>query len=830
MKKNQKTKTLLIGWDAADWNIIYPLIKKGAMPTLAKFINAGVHGKMATLDPPLSPILWTSIATGKRAYHHGITGFTEIAEDGKTVRAVRGTSRKADSFWDVFNANNIKTNVVGWWPSHPAEEMNGSMVSNFYGMCNVPFGEDWPMLTETVTPQKHENILKELRVHPGELTSAMLQPFFPDATNLKSEDDEVLRSVMKILAHTASVHNATTWLMQNTEWDCTAVYYDAIDHFGHLAMKYHPPQLPGIDDDYYKKYHFIMEAAYRFHDMMLERLLDLAGQDCNVILISDHGFESSTQRLINLPNMPAAPALEHSPYGIIATQGPLFKTGEKLYGSSLLDVFPTLLRMYNIKANSDVEGRVLDDAFIGLPIFIPSAKAKIKNLKPKNGLQNSGTENKMALQQLIDIGYLDADILEDNAATKVIAENQFYLARSFMDGGHVKKAIEIMDDLCRQHLKIERYRLFLTKLYLHLGDWGSFRKNLEIIRGGNNPEVWFLEGQYFYATQQFVKAHQVFEALKKTNAHPQLHTLIGNTFLKQGLYDQAVLHFKVSLEKDKNIAENWTGYAKALLALNKKEQAIEILMESLDYIFWNFNTHKLLGFALSDLELFEEASNALELSLKINQAQADVVKTLNEIYSQKLNRPEKVRKTDANENPQIIVSGLPRSGTSLMMQMLQAGGLAIFTDEQRKADQHNAKGYFELKELTLPSQYPRLFEQNKGVVKITFPLVCELPPNRHYKVIVMERELQNVIASQNKMKGATADLNFEMLAGFEQIKTACNTWLQTQKNIAVLTVGFEELLNHPAKEIEKIERFLDAQMNHKKMLNCIDLDSVTFKQ
>ncbi|MCT4623532.1 MAG: alkaline phosphatase family protein, partial [Schleiferiaceae bacterium] len=270
MSKTKKPKTLLIGWDAADWNVITPLINKGVMPTLANLISKGSHGKIATLNPPLSPLLWTSIATGKRAYDHGITGFTELGPDQKTVRAIRGSSRTAKTFWEIFSENNIKTNVIGWWPSHPAEAVNGHMVSNFYGLCNISYGEEWPMMSRTVYPNKVEEVLKELRLHPGELTPEILKPFFPDAENLLSNNDEVLRSVMKILAHCSSIHNATTWLMENTEWDCTAVYYDALDHFSHLAMKYHPPKIDGISSRDFKNYHYIVEAAYRFHDMMLD--------------------------------------------------------------------------------------------------------------------------------------------------------------------------------------------------------------------------------------------------------------------------------------------------------------------------------------------------------------------------------------------------------------------------------------------------------------------------------------------------------------------------------------------------------------------------------
>ena len=130
MPKALAKKVLLIGWDAADWKVINPLLDAGMMPSLEKLINEGVMGNLATLNPPLSPMLWTSIATGMRAYKHGIHGFTEPNPDAGGIRPVSNSSRKVKSIWNVLNQNGYKSNVIGWWPSHPAEPINGVMVSN----------------------------------------------------------------------------------------------------------------------------------------------------------------------------------------------------------------------------------------------------------------------------------------------------------------------------------------------------------------------------------------------------------------------------------------------------------------------------------------------------------------------------------------------------------------------------------------------------------------------------------------------------------------------------------------------------------------------------
>jgi predicted AlkP superfamily phosphohydrolase/phosphomutase len=116
-----RNRLLLVGWDAADWKVIDRLLAQGDMPHLAQLIAQGVRANLSTIFPPLSPMVWTSIATGKRPYKHGIHGFTEPTEDGLGVRPISNLGRKTKAFWNILNQNGKRCLVVGWWPSHPAE-------------------------------------------------------------------------------------------------------------------------------------------------------------------------------------------------------------------------------------------------------------------------------------------------------------------------------------------------------------------------------------------------------------------------------------------------------------------------------------------------------------------------------------------------------------------------------------------------------------------------------------------------------------------------------------------------------------------------------------
>ena len=147
----------LIGWDAADWKVAAPMLDAGEMPNLAKLVSGGVMGNMSTLFPVLSPMLWTSIATGKRAHKHGIHGFSEPDPASGGVRPIINLSRKVKAVWNILNQNGLQSNVVGGWPSNPAEPINGVMVSNLFQSATIRKDGSWPIRPGTVHPPRWLN-------------------------------------------------------------------------------------------------------------------------------------------------------------------------------------------------------------------------------------------------------------------------------------------------------------------------------------------------------------------------------------------------------------------------------------------------------------------------------------------------------------------------------------------------------------------------------------------------------------------------------------------------------------------------------------------------
>ena len=242
-------RLLLIGWDAADWKIISPLVDAGRMPHLESLIARGVMGNLSTIYPVLSPMLWTSIATGKRAWKHGIHGFIEPRPDGMGVQPISGSSRETKAIWNILNQEGKQCHVIGWWPSHPVEPLNGVAVSNLFQRAPSGLNDPWPMQQGTVHPPRLAPSLAELRIHPWEIEGDQLLPFVPRAAEVDQQQDSRLMAVAKTLAECSSVHAAALSVINSEPWDFMAVYYDAIDHFCHGFMKYHPPRLDWIPED-----------------------------------------------------------------------------------------------------------------------------------------------------------------------------------------------------------------------------------------------------------------------------------------------------------------------------------------------------------------------------------------------------------------------------------------------------------------------------------------------------------------------------------------------------------------------------------------------------
>jgi hypothetical protein len=176
----------------------------------------------------------------------------------------------------------------------------------------------------------------------------------------------------------------------------------------------------------------------------------------------------------------------------------------------------------------------------------------------------------------------------------------------------------------------------------------------------------------------------------------------------------------------------------------------------------------------------------------------------------------------------IIVSGLPRSGTSMMMRMLEAGGVSILTDNIREADDDNPRGYYEFEKVKKIKEDSSWLEDCHGkAVKMVSALLFNLPPHKNYKVVFMKREMQEVLASQEKMlkrlgrNGADVS-DGEMNEKFEKHLRQVESWLALQGNIDVLYISYNKVISQPDENARVINQFLGGRLNLEKMSEAVD--------
>lgn len=174
----------------------------------------------------------------------------------------------------------------------------------------------------------------------------------------------------------------------------------------------------------------------------------------------------------------------------------------------------------------------------------------------------------------------------------------------------------------------------------------------------------------------------------------------------------------------------------------------------------------------------------------------------------------------------MIVSGLPRSGTSLMMQMLDRGGIEVVTDGARTADIDNPKGYYEFEIVKSIQRDTSWLPATRGkAFKMVSQLLYHLPAAERYRIIFMEREFDEMLASQDKMLarlGRPAAPRDDMRGAFTSHLEQLRAWLARQANMCVLPISYNQLLSEPRPHAERVREFLDVDADVGRMAAAVE--------
>ena len=275
------------------------------------------------------------------------------------------------------------------------------VVSDRFARAPNPMGEPWPVEPGSVAPARLATTLGEFRVHPGELDAEAIRTFLPRLSEIDLARDHRPAAIADVVAEAATVHAAATWVLEHEPWHFLAVHFAAPERFCDDFLRFASPQLPGVSARDGDLYGGVVDAGYRLLDLMLARLVELAGGEATVVLVSDHGYAASPVR----PDGSGA-VRAHGGRGVFVTAGPGIRRDELIHGASPLDVTPTVLALFDVPIGADMDGRPLLAAWQQSPRIesIPSWDDLIAHPEPlvANPLDPDG-----ALAELRSQGYDD---------------------------------------------------------------------------------------------------------------------------------------------------------------------------------------------------------------------------------------------------------------------------------------------------------------------------------------------------------------------------------------------------------------------------------------
>lgn len=263
-------KVLVIGLDGATFDLIGPWIEAGEMPNLKRLMEQGAHGKLRTTLPPISSSSWSSFVTGVNPGKHGLVDFVYPGNNSYKVSMVDATSRRTRALWNWLNDAGLQVGLLGIPTTYPVEPVNGFMVSGF--LAPGPESE-W-----SYPPELKAELVREL----GEFLLAPRERY-----RSTPHLDRFLQDL------TASVENRTQaalHLMRTRPWDLFAVVYWDTDMVQHETWRLLDPTHPRYNEAESQRQRQLIVDFHRKVDADVGRLLDEAGPDTLVIVMSDHGF------------------------------------------------------------------------------------------------------------------------------------------------------------------------------------------------------------------------------------------------------------------------------------------------------------------------------------------------------------------------------------------------------------------------------------------------------------------------------------------------------------------------------------------------------------
>lgn len=363
---SEGSRVLVLGLDGLDPQTVDLLMSEGRLPNLAKIRRDGAYGRLISQKPLLSPIIWTTIATGKTPDQHGIGHFVAVSEEtGEELPATSGM-RRVKALWNIVSEAGLEVATVGWWATWPPEEVRGVVVSDhtaYHFLFEEGFTGGGEVEAKTHPPEVLAEI-EPLLVRPEDLTAEELETF----VTVSAEELARPFDFQDDLAHfkwaystARSYRDIGLHLWRTRRPDLAMIYIEGTDSTSHLfGHLFRAEGLAGELASQQRRFGRAVEEMYLFADRLVGEMMAAMDERTTLVVVSDHGFElgvlhddpSKTRDLRRVSER------FHRIEGVIYLYGHQVKRA-RLDRPTIIDVAPTVLALLGLPAARDMPGRVL---------------------------------------------------------------------------------------------------------------------------------------------------------------------------------------------------------------------------------------------------------------------------------------------------------------------------------------------------------------------------------------------------------------------------------------------------------------------------------------
>jgi len=601
-------KVFILGLDGYDWIIMQRVAESVDLANMKRVRREGAWGNLQSIEPLVSPLIWTTMVTGVTPDIHGITDF--LMRDKLTGEDIPVTSsmRKVPAVWNMMSLTDLSCGFIGWFASFPAEAVNGFIVSDRFAYHM--FDPRW-MDGEKRSPQKGlafpaglyaeiEPLSVEIGDPGSDLSRYINGPIGaykqPDAPPAKGPSDPE-GSLRQIISAYRTYENVMKKLYPAYGPDLFGVYFEFTDSVCHLFMRCMKPAMDGVSPEDEKRYGGAIAATYAEADRILGDVLDMIDDETVLLIVSDHGFKSGDFRPLSDSRMGFGQAIEwHRLNGAIAIYGGIVKPGYEIEDASVMDIAPTILYLLGMPVDRKMPGKVLLDAFdrkwvADHPIAYTSVYDSL--FAPADISVGPSAADQALKDKLVSLGYVAGG---QNSLVN--------LANYYHKNGKYAEAVSLYKQLLDDEPGNAEVKIGMSDAYFKMGkDELAVRGLTEVLeRDPNNLEALHSLGNIYVERGRGMEALRIAERALVIDAdNGESHFIKGIALQALGRYSEAAEVYKRALKLAPDMPEIYGNLAMIYVDEGRPEEALELVDRALDLAPGKVDMLYIRGLALNGI-------------------------------------------------------------------------------------------------------------------------------------------------------------------------------------------------------------------------------------